>query len=157
MNFILQGITLNAYDENWRYFNDNQPVEIIQETGVKQFIKRQMQLPQFQQRVTPYVLFYARRDTRQIELPTREWYGFAENALIEENSELSKEDDEADNIDSVVNSKKKFPKDLKKKTEKTAERIKKNYEQNKQNKEYNDKRSQNNKESMRKIKRKSKC
>jgi hypothetical protein len=154
MNCILQGITLNAYDENWRYFNDNQPVEIIQETDVKQFIKRQMQLPQFQQRVTPYVLFYARRDTRQIELPTRVWYGFAENALIEENSELSKEDDEADNIDSVINSKKKFPKDFKKKTEKTAERIKKNYEQNKQNKEYNDKRSQNNKESMRRSREK---
>ena len=106
-----------------------------------------MQLPQFQQRVTPYVLFYARRDTRQIELPTKAWYGYTENVIIEEKSDSS-EDIPFETLSG------KTPRDKRSKAKKTADRLKNSYEKNKIDDKYREKFNETKKEGMHKSREK---
>ena len=54
-------------------------MEIIPDNEVVRYINRHIEQNQYQRSVTPYILFYARRDTRQIQLPT------AENWILQNN------------------------------------------------------------------------
>ena len=97
-------------------------MEIIPDNEVVRYINRHIEQNQYQRSVTPYILFYARRDTRQIQLPT------AENWILQGNIEENIDGTVEDNHSAEDNNSRQFPKDLKSRTKRSAERKHQNHE-----------------------------